>query len=165
MTHFGLIGKSLKHSFSRSYFEKKFKAEGLGDHTYENYELDAIEKLTQLVAGMPDLKGLNVTIPYKESVIPLLDALSTEAREIGAVNCIKIEQGKMTGHNTDVYGFAQSIKPFLDVNHQRALILGTGGAARAVSYALKKVGVEVYFASASGKKQTIPCCIPRSTTG
>jgi shikimate dehydrogenase len=152
MTYFGLIGKSLKHSFSKSYFEKKFAAEGLTDHTYQNYELDAIEKLKQLVAGMPDLKGLNVTIPYKESVIPFLDALSAEAREIGAVNCIKIEQGKLTGHNTDAYGFAQSIKPFLDVNHQRALILGTGGAAKAVSYALKKIGVEVYFASASGKK-------------
>lgn len=152
MIHYGLIGKSLKHSFSKSYFEKKFKAEGLEGYAYQNYELDTIDQLPALLADAQELKGLNVTIPYKESVIPFLDALSPEAREIGAVNCIKIEQGTLTGHNTDAYGFAQSIKPFLDVNHQRALILGTGGAAKAVSYALKKVGVDVFFASASGKK-------------
>lgn len=152
MFHFGLIGKSLKHSFSRSYFERKFREEGLADHHYSNFELPEIEALEQLIADTSDLKGLNVTIPYKELVLPLLDSLDEEARKIGAVNCIKITNGKTTGYNTDAYGFAQSIKPFLDVNHQRALILGTGGASKAVSYALKKVGVEVYFASSSEKK-------------
>lgn len=149
---FGLIGKSLGHSFSKSYFEKKFREERLSGYAYHNFEITSVEQLKEIVAHTPQLRGLNVTIPYKETVTPLLDTLSEEARQIGAVNCIKIENGKLAGYNTDAYGFAQSIKPFLDVNHQRALILGTGGASKAVSYALKKVGVEVYFASSSGKK-------------
>lgn len=151
-THFGLIGKSLKHSFSGSYFEKKFSELGLSDHRYSNFELADISGIRELLATTKDLGGLNVTIPYKESVMPYLDDLDEEAKRIGAVNCIRIKDGRTTGYNTDAYGFAQSIKPFLDVNHQRALILGTGGAGKAVSHALKKIGVEVYFASSSGKK-------------
>lgn len=149
---FGLLGKSLKHSFSKSYFENKFRQEGLSGLSYHNFEIDSIDALREIVEENKDLLGLNVTIPYKESVIPLLDELTAEAQEIGAVNCIRILQGKLVGYNTDAYGFAQSIKPFLDTNHERALILGTGGASKAVSYALKKVGVEVYFASSSPKK-------------
>lgn len=149
---YGLIGKSLAHSFSKSYFEKKFKDEKLEGTTYDNFELDSIEKIGPLVAGLENLKGLNVTIPYKEAVLPYLDELSAEAHQIGAVNCIKIINGKLQGHNTDVYGFSQSIKPFLDTNHQRALILGTGGASKAVHQALKKVGVEVYFVTSSEKQ-------------
>jgi shikimate dehydrogenase len=149
MAHFGLLGKSLSHSFSKGYFEKKFKDLGLENYSYDLFEISSIEKIKEVVAGNRNLKGLNVTIPYKETVIPFLDELSGEAQEIGAVNCIKIENNKLIGYNTDVYGFSQSIKPFLDTNHQRGLILGTGGASKAVAYALRKVGVEVYFVSSS----------------
>ncbi len=154
MTHFGLIGKSLTHSFSKEYFEKKFKELPLKDCVYSNFEINGIEKIKQVLSETSDLKGLNVTIPYKESVIPFLDELSAEAKEIGAVNCIKIQNNKLIGYNTDVYGFAQSIKPFLDTNHQRALILGTGGASKAVAQALKKIGVEIYFVTSSTVKKT-----------
>lgn len=152
MTEYGLIGKSLKHSFSKTYFEKKFNELGLKDHFYSNFELNDVGQLRELVSGKPGLWGLNVTHPFKEEVMGLLDEISAEAKEIGAVNCIKIQQGRLIGFNTDAYGFGQSIKPFLDTNHQRALVLGTGGASKAVAFALKKVGVEVYFASSSAKK-------------
>jgi len=151
MVNFGLIGKSLSHSFSKTYFEKKFKELDLKDHIYQNFELETIEEFKKVLLTQ-NLKGLNVTNPYKESIIPFLDELSIEAKEIGAVNCIKIHNKKVIGYNTDAYGFAQSIKPFLDTTHQRALILGTGGASKAVAFALKKIGVEVFFASSSAKK-------------
>ena len=154
MKQFGLLGKSLSHSFSKSYFEKKFQDLYLTNCLYSDFEIDSIDKIYSLAHNTENLIGLNVTIPYKESVIPFLDELNAEAKEIGAVNCIKIQNGKLIGYNTDVYGFAQSIKPFLDTNHQRALILGTGGASKAVAYALKKVGVEVYFVTSSLTKKT-----------
>ena len=153
MINFGLIGKSLSHSFSRSYFEKKFIENELNDHFYKNFELETIEQFSNALKTQ-NLKGLNVTNPYKESIIPFLDELSIEAKEIGAVNCINIVNGKTIGYNTDAYGFGQSIKPFLDTTHGRALILGTGGASKAVAYALKKIGVEVFFATSSNKKNT-----------
>lgn len=148
---FGLLGKSLKHSFSKSYFEKKFHDNGLNGHSYQNFELASIEEFPGLLRQNPDLRGMNVTNPYKESVMQFMDELSPEATEIGAVNCIKIVNNRLIGFNTDAYGFAQSIKPFLDNNHERALILGTGGAAKAVAYALQKTGLEVYFVSSSAK--------------
>jgi len=153
MINFGLIGKSLSHSFSRSYFEKKFIENELNDHFYKNFELETIEQFSNVLKTQ-NLKGLNVTNPYKESIIPFLDELSIEAKEIGAVNCINIVNGKTIGYNTDAYGFGQSIKPFLDTTHGRALILGTGGASKAVAYALKKIGVEVFFTTSSNKKNT-----------
>jgi shikimate dehydrogenase len=153
MINFGLIGKSLSHSFSRSYFEKKFIENELNDHFYKNFELETIEQFSNVLKTQ-NLKGLNVTNPYKESIIPFLDELSIGAKEIGAVNCINIVNGKTIGYNTDAYGFGQSIKPFLDTTHGRALILGTGGASKAVAYALKKIGVEVFFATSSNKKNT-----------
>jgi shikimate dehydrogenase len=153
MLNFGLIGKSLSHSFSRSYFEKKFIENELNDHFYKNFELETIEQFSNVLKTQ-NLKGLNVTNPYKESIIPFLDELSIGAKEIGAVNCINIVNGKTIGYNTDAYGFGQSIKPFLDTTHGRALILGTGGASKAVAYALKKIGVEVFFATSSNKKNT-----------
>lgn len=153
MTNFGLIGKSLSHSFSRSYFEKKFIENELKDHFYKNFELETIDQFVDVLKTQ-NLKGLNVTNPYKESIIPFLNELSTEAKEIGAVNCINIVNGKIIGYNTDAYGFGQSIKPFLDTTHDRALILGTGGASKAVAYALKKIGVQVFFATSSTKKNT-----------
>lgn len=154
MQHFGLVGKSLKHSFSKDYFENKFRNLGLADHSYFNFEIDNIEDVRKLIAKDSSLRGLNVTIPYKESVIPFLDSLSDEAKAIGAVNCIKIENGKLQGYNTDVYGFSQSIKPFLDNNHERGLILGTGGASKAVAFALQKLGVQIYFVTSGEKKTT-----------
>lgn len=153
MINFGLIGKSLSHSFSKTYFEKIFKQKNLKDYFYNNYELETIEQF-QKVLLTENLKGLNVTNPYKESIIPFLDELSIEAKEIGAVNCINIANGKTIGYNTDAYGFGQSIKPFLDTTHERALVLGTGGASKAVAYALKKIGVDVFFVTSSVKKNT-----------
>lgn len=152
MVNFGLIGKTLKHSFSKNYFEKKFQELHLNDHAYSTFEIERISDFKTRIASVENLKGLNVTIPYKESIIPFLDELSPEAKEIGAVNCISVSGNTLTGHNTDMYGFAQSVKPFLDFNHQRALILGTGGASKAVAYALKKTGVDVYFVTSSAKK-------------
>jgi shikimate dehydrogenase len=149
MVEYGLIGKTLKHSFSKSYFEKKFQQLGLKDHVYSNFELDHIDKIKTVFNDHPNIKGFNVTIPYKESVIPFLDELSDEAKAIGAVNCVKIENGKLTGYNTDAFGFASSVKPFLEPHHNKALILGTGGASKAIAFALKNIGVEVYYASSS----------------
>lgn len=152
MVNFGLIGKSLSHSFSKNYFEKKFKEMGLETNFYHLIELECVDDFKSSISNIENLQGLNVTIPYKETIIPFLDELDAEAKKIGAVNCIAIRNNKLVGYNTDAYGFAQSIKPFLDTNHQRALILGTGGASKAVAYALQKVGVEVYFVSTGLKK-------------
>lgn len=150
---FGLIGRNLSHSFSRSFFEKKFSELGLHDHVYRNFELASISGLPGLLKADPTVKGLNVTFPYKVAVMEFLDELSPEAAEAGAVNCIKVYNGKTIGHNTDVYGFSQSIKPFLDRHHENALILGTGGASKAVSFALKKFGIQQFFVTSDpGKK-------------
>lgn len=151
---FGIIGKPLSHSFSKSYFENKFKELGLTDYSYDLFEISSIEAIKTVLIENKHLKGFNVTIPYKESIIPFLDELEGESEKIRAVNCVKIKEGKLIGYNTDYYGFAQSLKPFLDTNHQRALILGTGGASKAVAYALKKVGVEIYFVTSSANKKT-----------
>lgn len=159
MTEYGLIGKTLSHSFSKTYFEKKFQGLGLSDHVYLNFELETIDDIKKVIADHPNLKGFNVTIPYKESIIPFLDELSDEAKAVGAVNCVYVKRHTSTplsvtliGHNTDVYGFASSVKPFIEPQHNKALILGTGGAAKAVAYALKNIGVEVFYAS-SNKQQ------------
>lgn len=157
MSQYGIIGKKLSHSFSKSYFEKKFTEHKLEGHSYSNFELDNISLFPGLIKDNPGLKGLNVTNPYKEEVMQYLTDISDEAKEIGAVNCIKITENKLVGYNTDVYGFSQSIKPFLDTNHQRALILGTGGAAKAAAYALKKIGVDVYFVTSAQIKKTENC--------
>lgn len=146
--NFGLIGKHISHSFSKPYFEKKFLTQDRKGYTYTNFDLENLDTLPEIIRTHK-LQGLNVTKPYKESVIPYLTNLDPVAAEIGAVNCIKIsQQGQLVaGYNTDHYGFGQSIKPFLEPVHERALILGTGGASKAVAYALKKIGVEVYFVS------------------
>ncbi|MCB0478100.1 MAG: shikimate dehydrogenase [Crocinitomicaceae bacterium] len=147
---YGLIGKTLGHSFSQKYFSQKFEAQG-SDETYENFELENIQLFPELIASRRDLCGLNVTIPYKESIIPFLDELSEEARAIGAVNTIKIEGEKLIGYNTDAFGFHQSIKPFLKGDCHRALILGTGGASKAVAYVLKGLGIDCFFISREPK--------------
>lgn len=153
--NFGLLGKSLSHSFSKTYFEEKFKKESLNNFTYSNFDVENLDSLHQIIINN-DLKGLNVTIPYKEHIIPLLNDIDPIAKEIGAVNCIKISKQNgnifLKGFNTDYYGFGQSIKPFLEPIHERALVLGTGGASKAIYYALKNVGVDVYFVTTGEKK-------------
>jgi len=150
---FGLVGKTLKHSFSKHYFEEKFKALNLANYSYSNFELGDINEFKKLLEANPDLCGLNVTVPYKESIISFLDELTPEAKAIGAVNCIKIMNGKTLGYNTDEFGFRFSIKPFLEPKHNRALIFGTGGSSKAVAYALKSIGVEYYFVTSSQNKK------------
>lgn len=151
MPEFGLVGKRLGHSFSKHYFEEKFQKEGL-DYTFENFELSDIKEI-QRVFSIPDLKGFSVTIPYKEAIIPFLDSLSEEAKAIGAVNCVRLADGQKTGYNTDAFGFHQMIKPFLTNEHERAIILGTGGASKAVSYVLKNIGLDVLWISRNPGKE------------
>lgn len=155
MRRFGLIGKSVAHSFSASYFANKFQQEGITDARYDLFPLEEITQLPALLASHTDLIGLNVTIPYKESVIPLLDALSDEARIIGAVNCIRITNSGTTGYNTDASGFRQSILPFLENQYERALLLGTGGASRAITHVLRERGIEAWYASTSRRGEHI----------
>lgn len=140
---FGLLGKTLGHSFSRSHFMEKFEEEQI-DATFENIELPDANAVEEWMKSAPsEYTGVSVTIPYKEVVIPFLDEFSPEAKAIGAVNCIHFKGGKSIGHNTDAYGFGQSIKPFLRNIHERALLLGTGGASKAVAYTLKNLGITV----------------------
>lgn len=143
---FGLIGKTLSHSFSKTYFEAKFEKEKL-DHSYSNFELSTIQEFPDLLIKHPDLRGLNVTIPYKENIIPFLDEVDDIALEIGAVNTILIEDGKKHGFNTDVFGFEQSLKPLLESHFKKALILGSGGASKAIAFVLKKLGIEFRIVS------------------
>lgn len=146
---FGLLGYPLGHSFSKGYFEKKFETLKYSLYSYHLFEFPDLNHLKEELAAFPHLKGFNITIPFKQSILPFCDQLSNEAKTIGAVNCVNIENGIWTGHNTDYFGFKQSIKPFLDPTHQMALVLGSGGSAKAVKYALESVGVEVYTVSSS----------------
>lgn len=149
---YGLIGKKLDHSFSRSYFHEKFRELGI-DAEYQNLPIVRIEEVVSILQG--GFAGCNVTIPYKETIIPYLDELSHSAAEVGAVNTIEFRNGKTIGHNTDSYGFKQMIKPFFKSHHERALILGTGGASRAVTHVLENLGVNIIYISRnpSGKNQ------------
>lgn len=144
MKTYGLIGKSLGHSFSPGFFKSFFQDQGI-EAQYKLIELDAIEHVRPILDGA--YHGLNVTIPYKEEIIPFLDELSPEAKAIGAVNTIVFSEGKAIGFNTDAFGFQQSIKPFLTFEHERALILGTGGSSKAVGYVLRNLGIQVNFLS------------------
>lgn len=152
MIRFGLIGKTLKHSFSGDYFAKKFEAEGIENHSYSLFELADIAEIKALIAD-PELRGFNITIPYKRDIIPYLDALSPEAESVGAVNCVKIEDGKLTGYNTDIGGFSHALECFLDgVKPSHALILGTGGASQAVQYSLSNMGIPFAVVSRSAQQ-------------
>jgi len=150
MDRYGLIGFPLEHSFSKDYFNNKFASEGI-DAEYVNFEITSIKELKTIIKNDSNLKGLNVTIPYKEQVIPFLDHINKDARQIGAVNVIKIDRKKkktkLSGFNSDITGFKQSIEPLLKPYHQRALILGNGGSAKAIFYGLQQLGLEATYVS------------------
>jgi Shikimate 5-dehydrogenase len=155
MQKYGLLGYPLGHSFSKTYFNKKFESENI-DAEYINFEIPDIKEIKNILKENPDLCGLNVTLPYKTQVIPLLDDLDEDARLIGAVNVIKFTKGffgkvKLTGYNSDIVGFKQSIEPLLRDCHKRALILGTGGASKAVYHGLKQLGLDATFVSRTPK--------------
>ena len=158
MDKYGLIGYPLGHSFSVNYFNQKFADEGI-NAKYINFEIPTVDQIIEVVSANPELKGLNVTIPYKERVIEFLDQLSPEARAIGAVNVIRVthEGGKirMKGFNSDVIGFTQSIEPMLENYHKKALVLGTGGASKAICYGLKNLGLETVCVSRYERPETI----------
>ena len=159
MDKYGLIGYPLGHSFSISYFNQKFADEGI-NAKYENFEIASIDILPEILDKNPELKGLNVTIPYKEKVIPFLDSVAPEARAIGAVNVIRVTHEKnktiLKGYNSDVIGFTQSIEPMIDKKwHKKALILGTGGASKAINFGLKSLGIEPIFVSRYERENTI----------
>lgn len=156
MQKYGLLGYPLGHSFSKTFFNQKFESEKI-DAEYINFEIPSIKEIKNVLKENPELKGLNVTIPYKEQVIPFLDDIDEDARQIGAVNVIKITKGlfgikKLKGYNSDVIGFKRSIEPLLNVSHRKALILGTGGAAKAVFQGLKQLGVGATMVSRSEKE-------------
>jgi len=155
MATYGLIGKNIEYSFSKQYFEQKFKTEKRKDK-YHIFDLPDLTKLPELIATHEKLKGFNVTIPYKQSIIPFLDALDTEAEKIGAVNTVKINRnGQLIGYNTDVYGFAKSLFDFLPLQQNTALLLGNGGACKAVKFVLETMNFNVTIVSRKQSNNTI----------
>jgi shikimate dehydrogenase len=153
---FGLLGRNINYSFLKGYFTDKFNNENFQGCSYENFDIPEINFFTELIKNNPDLKGLNVTIPYKEVVIPFLDKLSKNAALIGAVNTIKFtKKGELKGYNTDYYGFKKSLKPLLEPHHKKALILGTGGASKGVAFALDQLGILYTFVSREAKENAI----------
>jgi len=151
MIKYGLIGFPLGHSFSRGFFTEKFAREGI-DAQYLNFEIPDATMLLDVIRDNPELRGLNVTLPHKQAVIPLLDELSDEAREIGAVNVIRIRDGKLKGFNSDIIGFTESIRPLLQPWHKKALVLGTGGASKAICVGLNRLGIEWTYVSRSPRE-------------
>lgn len=153
---FGLLGRNISYSFSKGYFTDKFNSENFAGCTYENFDIPEIDAFAEVIKNTSDLKGLNVTIPYKETILPFLDTLSKKATLIGAVNTIKItKKGKLKGYNTDYYGFKKSLQPLLLPHHKKALILGTGGASKGVAFALDELGIPYTFVSRELKENTI----------
>lgn len=156
MRQFGLIGKTLSHSFSKNYFTEKFKKENIKNCAYDLYELAHVSELKHLIKNNKNLRGLNVTIPYKNDVIPLLDELDSRAKKIGAVNVIKItKEKKLIGYNSDYYGFKNSLKKWLGNKSIKALVLGTGGASKAVVVALEDLEISFLQISRTASKTTI----------
>lgn len=153
---YGIIGKPLIHSYSPQFFNEQFKLRKMADSRYERFELPAIDVFPELIASQPDLRGLNVTIPYKQLVMPFLDEIDERAKTIGAVNVVKVtrENGKtlLKGFNSDWYGFRTSLKPMLKPWHTGALVLGTGGASKAVTYCLEDLGIEYLMVSRNKKE-------------
>ncbi|MBD0331063.1 MAG: shikimate dehydrogenase [Chitinophagaceae bacterium] len=155
MRLFGLVGKSLSHSFSKDYFTRKFTEENITDCIYENFELQRVEQVPALIATHSNLQGLNVTIPYKEAVIQFIDFIDETAEEIGACNCVKIINERLYGFNTDVIGFKMSLQKKLQPHHTKALVLGTGGSSKAVQCALGQLSISHCVVSRHPKLQQI----------
>ncbi|CDF78478.1 shikimate 5-dehydrogenase [Formosa agariphila KMM 3901] len=154
MNKLGLVGKQISYSFSNTYFKEKFEKLNITDTTYQNFDLDNISEFPSIFKNHPEVKGLNVTIPYKEQVIPFLDSLNEDAANIGAVNTIKLtKEGTLVGYNTDYYGFQKSIENDLKPHHTHALILGTGGASKAIAFALSRLNIEFKYVSRSPKNE------------
>ena len=154
MHKFGLVGKNISYSFSENYFTKKFKNLGLNNHEYYTYDIQSIQDFPDIISW--DIMGLNVTIPYKEKIIDFLDEIDDEARKIGAVNTIKIiKNNKLKGFNTDVYGFEESLRPLVETYHKKALILGTGGASKAVAFVLQKLNIDHLVVSRNPNKDQL----------
>ena len=153
---YGLVGKNIAYSFSKKYFTERFLKTQASDCVYDNFDISEIQEFRDVLKSNPTLKGLNVTIPYKEAVIPYLDSLSKKAVEIGAVNVIRFtKSGKLKGYNSDAYGFKKALEPMLQEHHRKALILGTGGASKAVAFALKELGILHTFVSRQAAENTI----------
>ncbi len=148
---FGLIGKDISYSFSQNYFSQKFSEKNLNHHSYENFDLNDIGEIKDLLKEN-QLMGLNVTIPYKEAVIPFLKGLDHQAKTIGAVNTIKFTKKGLIGFNTDAYGFEKSLTPLIKSHHKKALILGTGGASKAIAYVFDKMGIDFSYVSRTPSK-------------
>jgi shikimate dehydrogenase len=149
----GLLGKNIAHSFSKKYFTEKFSSNSITDYSYENFPLESIEMLPKLWESEPDLIGMNVTIPYKQEILPYLAKLNRHAKQIGAVNVIKKRaDGTFKGYNTDYYGFMKSVLPLLEPHHKKALVLGSGGASKAIQYALKELLLDYKVVSRTPKK-------------
>lgn len=149
---YGLVGKNIDYSFSPKYFKEKFKKAQIKNHEYTIFDLKEIDALSGVLEN-PNLKGFNVTIPYKETIMPLLNKISKNAKKIGAVNTVKIsKKGKTKGYNTDYFGFKKSLAPLLKEHHKKALILGTGGSSKAVAYGLKKLDIQCAFVSRDPQK-------------
>ncbi len=152
MAAYGIIGYPLTHSFSKQYFTEKIEREGIADATFHSFPLTAIKDFPTLLKANLLLKGLSVTIPYKETVLQYINHLSAEAEQIGAANCIKIRWNELTAYNTDIIGFEETFVKNLKPSHKKALVLGTGGASKAVQYVLKKLGIAFLVVSRNGNK-------------
>ena len=151
---YGLLGKNLGLLFSKGYFTEKFKKLELKDHSYENFDIQTISEFPNIIQNNR-LKGLNVTIPYKEQILSFLDEIDEKAKKIGAVNTIKFAENGLHGFNTDIFGFEESIKPFLKAHHNKALILGTGGASKAIRFVLEELGITYNYVSRSSNPTTL----------
>jgi len=156
MKQYGLIGKSLSHSFSAKYFNEKFRKEGITDCHYELFELEDIADIHQLLQKNPNLQGFNVTIPYKEAILPYLDELDVVVEEIGACNCVKVKDGKLIGYNTDVDGFMPTFLALMEMHHDKAIVLGNGGAAKAVIYSLEQWSLDPLVVARNPKNDELP---------
>jgi len=154
MDKYGLVGRDISYSFSKNYFENKFTEEEISAK-YQNYDLPNLADFREIVAHEKNLKGINVTIPYKQSILPFLDQLDEQAAKIGAINTIQIKNKKLVGYNTDCFGFMKSLFPLLEKQHKEALILGTGGAAKAVAHALRSLGIAYTFVSRNPTKNDL----------
>ena len=153
MKQYGLIGKSLSHSFSAKYFTTKFEQEGITDCSFDLFELEDIEQVKDLLKNNPDLKGFSVTIPYKEAILPYLDEMNEVVEDIGACNCVKVEDGKLIGYNTDIDGFMSSFLAVMEMHHDSSIVLGNGGAAKAVIHSLEQWSLDPLVVARNPKNE------------